>query len=222
MEKNYILTDGNKFFNASGSMLYVPVYSVVDYDGNVYTEITIGSQTWLKENLKTTHFNNGASILQLHVDTSLGTNYFDTPVYGYPNDSSVNKAVYGNLYTWPITQDIRGITPSGYRIPTSSDFNTLVTYLGGSGVAGGHLKEAGLSHWTTPNTGADNTSGFTALPAGWLSTAPGLFLTYGLFWTSTSYDSLNAYRMYVEYNSAVATVNAGGKGVFQSIRCIKN
>jgi uncharacterized protein (TIGR02145 family) len=104
----------------------------------------------------------------------------NTDAYCYYDNDTDNQTVYGNLYNfYAVNHGVTvpgadlayltkgGIKETGWRIPTQTDFATLSTYLGGDSVSGGHLKEAGTTHWLTPNTGADNSSGFTALPGGW-------------------------------------------------------
>ena len=79
----------------------------------------------------------------------------------------------GMLWIWGVTE-IRNICPTGWHVPTDNELTTLTTYLGGLSVAGGKLKEIGLTHWNSPNTGATNESGFTALPGG-MRNMPGTF-----------------------------------------------
>ena len=85
----------------------------------------------------------------------------------YNNDLS-NSEIYGNLYNWYAIDDGRGLCMEGWHVPSNSEWESLVTYLGGDDIAGGKLKEVGTSHWDSPNLGATNESGFTALPAGWI------------------------------------------------------
>jgi uncharacterized protein (TIGR02145 family) len=119
---------------------------------------------------------------------------------------TVNKQVqelqrtikYGNLYNWYAATDVRGIVPSGWHIPTKVEWETLVTTLGGSTVAGGSMKEIGTVYWTTPNTGASNSSGFNGRGAGMRygtesPGAVGLLQEYGLHWSSTERNSTNGY-----------------------------
>ncbi|MEY4335037.1 MAG: hypothetical protein RLZZ196_3787, partial [Bacteroidota bacterium] len=118
--------------------------------------------------------------------------------------------------------DSRNICPVGFRIPTRADFNTLNSFLGTN--AGGKLKEAGLTHWASPNTSATNSSGFTGLPGGYMGDAGSSsnITLQGYFWTSTSAGSTN-YIRYLRSGDALFTestafVLAGGA----SVRCIKN
>ena len=176
--------------------------NIVDADGNIYTLLVIGAQTWLLENLKTTKYNDGSPIPTGLSDANWaledGSAGHDG-AFSYPNNSSANKAIYGLLYNFSAVVNAKGMAPVGCHIATDADYQTLQTYLGGSGVASGKMKEAGTTHWTTPNTGATNESGFTALPAGRRTQvgAYSLFGTYGIYWESTSYNATNAYRRYM-------------------------
>jgi uncharacterized protein (TIGR02145 family) len=138
-----------------------------DFDGNVYKTVTIGTQTWMAENLKTTRSNTGAAI----------TSY-------PPNNDEANVASFGRLYVWA---DAKACVPDGWHLPTQDDWNTLFTFLGGTAVAGGKMKHTTL--WGTASPGATNSSGFGAVGAGYRITFPvgGLFIfafrTYTGFWT---------------------------------------
>jgi uncharacterized protein (TIGR02145 family) len=161
--------------------------SVTDIDGNVYNTITIEipegmskssngrlaeatTQTWMVENLKTTRYRNGDSIPNVTEGedwslTSAGVSHQTGAYCQYNNDPSISLT-YGLLYNWYAVIDNRNIAPEGWHVPTESEWMTLIDFLGGLGVAGGRLKEAGTAHWAEPNTGADNSIGFTALPGG--------------------------------------------------------
>lgn len=129
----------------------------IDTDGNSYETIQIGDQLWMAENLKTTHYNNGQSLL-------FGNH--GSGAYQYPNNEPNNVDLYGNAYNYYAASDERGLCPGGWHVPSIQDFQILVTFLGGQWEAGGKLKDSGLEYWESPNTGATNESGFTALPAG--------------------------------------------------------
>jgi uncharacterized protein (TIGR02145 family) len=120
--------------------------SVTDIDGNVYKTIQIGTQTWMAENLKSTKYRNGDAILNMY------------------NNDIATKSPYGAFYDENAVVDNRNIAPAGWHVCTENDVLTLVNYLGGYSVAGGKLKETGITHWRSPNTGATNETGFTALP----------------------------------------------------------
>jgi len=137
---------------------------VYDYDFNAYNLITIGDQGWLHENMKTVHYSNGDSIPEIKGNS----NWYNTTEGArcdYNNDS-VNAKKYGHLYNWHAAHDARNLCPEGFHVPTNDEYNALVNFLGGYLVAAGKMKEAGTTHWQSPNTGATNSSGFTALPGG--------------------------------------------------------
>jgi uncharacterized protein (TIGR02145 family) len=145
---------------------------------------------------------------------------------------ALNNIEYGLLYNWYAVSDPRGLAPEGWHHPSSAEWTTIITYLGGETVAGGHLKETGTNHWTTPNTYASNSSGFTALPAG---TRQDVFLPiydYGKFRGInddaffTAYDEANssfAYWLDLSYGSAWATLrNSMSKSTGFSVRCLRD
>jgi len=152
---------------------------VKDVDGNSYKTIKIGNQIWMAENLKTTHYANGDAIPD---GTGAGDISGETdPKYWFAYvDDLNNVTTYGRLYTWYTVIDSRNVCPDGWHVPTDTEWTTLTDYLGGTSVAGGKLKETGTTHWTTPNTGATNETGFTALPGGYRSNN-GAFLCIGIY-----------------------------------------
>lgn len=142
--------------------LPLPGLTATDADGNTYHSVVIGTQTWMLENLKVRHYNNGDSIPFVTHPVIWSSPY--PRICVYDNDMNYMNE-YGLLYNWYVVNDPRGIAPSGWRIPTKEDWQTLTDYLGGEFCAG-KLKEAGIVHWIYGNTGATNESGFTALPCG--------------------------------------------------------
>lgn len=144
-------------------MSFMTLSSVLDYDGNSYTVIPIGTQSWLKENLKTGRLNDGSPI-PLVTDGSTWSVY-TTPAYCHYNTDVVTFNTYGALYNWYAVNSGK-LCPTGWHVPTYTDWLALIAFLGNTSDAGGKLKEAGTSHWTSPNTGATNEFGFTALPGG--------------------------------------------------------
>ena len=194
---------------------------VTDIDGNAYDTVVIGTQIWLKQNLKTTKFSNGNPI-SLITDATQWSNV-DTAAYTNFNNSTANPSNYGKLYNYYVVSDTRKVCPIGWHVPTLPEWNVLITYLGGSTVAGGKLKEIGTTNWLTPNTGASNSSNFTALPAGKRGST-GSFTASGestSFWTATItsnrgiYESLN-----FDQANIVESDHSFRNGL--SIRCIKD
>lgn len=158
-----------------------PGSTVKDYDNNTYHPLVIGRQVWLIENLRTTHYNNGHPIIQA------AGNYDDGGCWDYNNNLETSN-IYGKLYNYFAVTDSRGICPVGYRIPTEEDWKILAEYLGGESIAGGKLKSAGQDYWKSPNNGATNESGFSALGAGFReidATFQALGYT-AYFWSSTA------------------------------------
>jgi LruC domain-containing protein/uncharacterized protein (TIGR02145 family) len=128
-------------------------------DGKTYHTVLIGAQCWMKENMNIGVTNGG-----LQSDGIIGKRCY--------NNLEINCNTYGGLYSWlemmqySTLPGSQGICPTGWHVPTSEEWTTLTASLGGSSIAGGKMKETGTSHWDSPNTGADNFSGFSALPGG--------------------------------------------------------
>ena len=137
---------------------------VTDYDGNLYHTIKIGTQIWMVENLKTTHYRNGDPVIQVKGDIDWSN--MKTGAYCNYDNSSANAEIYGRLYNKEAVMDSRNIAPAGWHIPTIEEWKTLQNFLGGASISGGKLKEIGTMRWVYPNKGATNTSGFTGLPGG--------------------------------------------------------
>jgi len=156
--------------------------SVSDINGNVYKTTRIGTQTWMTENLKTTRLNDGTYISLVPDNWSLYTQ----PSYcWYNNDSTINKDTYGALYNFYAVSSNK-LCPKGWHVPSNNEWSTLMTYLVDS-LASGKLRESGTIHWTSPNKGANNSSGFNALPGG-MRGFGGQFYginTNGYWWSST-------------------------------------
>jgi uncharacterized protein (TIGR02145 family) len=196
-----------------------------------YPVVTICNQTWTKYNLDVTTYRNGDVIPQAHNQIEL-ENYSATGTgcWSYHNYNSFNNSVYGKLYNWYAVNDPRGLAPNGYHVPSITEWNTLIDCLGGNTVAGGKMKEIGISHWTSPNTGATNTSGFTALPGGHnviSSTTvlypPGGIKRFGYFWSATENDSNTGKYVFFRWDSAEArNLLWSNKAYNNSVRLIKD
>ena len=179
----------------------------------------------MKENLKVTKYRNGNVIGTTTPDT-LDISSESTPKYQWAayNGNDSNVATYGRTYTWYVVTDSRNVCPTGWHVPTDAEWTTLTDYLGGESVAGGKMKEVGTAHWYSPNTGADNSSGFTAL-AGGNRNPDGPFLNFGFhgyWWSSTVYDVNNAWNRNLGcYDSII--VREGHLNSFGfSVRCVKD
>lgn len=201
------------------------VSSVTDIDGNIYRTVKIGDQWWMAENLKTTKLNDG-TVIPLTADKdvwlSLSSEYM-LAMSWYGNDQS-NKSVYGGLYNWAAAGNDQ-ICPSGWRLPDSQDFYELCLFIDPesamgyySGTAGGALKEQGTTHWNSPNAGATDAYGFTALPGGSRNVI-GDFENLGK--TGSWWSDNGLASMHISYDDPMAGFSEGGNEYGRSIRCIK-
>ena len=191
-------------------------HAMLDIDGNIYHTLLIGTQLWMAENLKTTKFKNGDTIPYWNNSTSRG--------YCWYNHDSTYKNTYGALYNYYTSSDSRSICPPGWHIPSVEDWTTLINYLGGDSVAGGKLKEAGTTHWNSPNTGATNIVGFTALPGG-ARDCSNNFINMGSgcgFWTSLEVTGGWVKGIGIQFNSANISFGSGFDCNASYIRCIKD
>jgi uncharacterized protein (TIGR02145 family) len=198
--------------------------SMTDYDGNSYKTIKIGSQTWMVENLKTTHLNNGKPIQQ--VTDNDAWSKLTTPGYSwYNNDPDILnvKYLYGALYNY-YTIETGCLCPRGWHVPADEEWYRMITFLGEYENAGGKLKEAGFDHWSKPNAGATNESGFTALPGGKRLGGGtfGLIGYYGFWWTSldTRTQLVWGESLSYDYPSVSSAVDPSNNGY--SVRCVKD
>jgi uncharacterized protein (TIGR02145 family) len=197
--------------------------TVQDISGNFYNTVAIGTQVWFKENLRTKKYRSGALI---PVVTNTDSSTLVGQMYYYVNDSLTNYSIYGALYNWKATQSSDSLCPVGWHVPTDTEFTTLTTFLGGVSVAGGKMKSVGTSYWNSPNTGATNESSLSILPGGNRNVSGGSFSNIkfnAVFWTSTSFDSANAYIRFLNYDgTTVDRYDSLNKALGTSIRCIKN
>lgn len=209
---------------------------ITDIDGNTYNTVEIGSQCWMAENLAVTKYPNGDPITNLTDNTEWGDleDNNNTDYYCYFNNNANNEGeTFGALYTYAAAiahnwekdnVDNQGICPDGWHLPSDAEWEAIINHLGGSDIAGGKMKEAGTVHWDSPNTGADNSSGFTALPAGYRSGNVGVFGNWKAgtcWWSSTPFDDI-AGAVYILYNIANAENEPDAKSCGFSVRCVKN
>ena len=176
--------------------------SLKDFDGNVYKTVTIGTQVWMAENLKTTKYKDGTAIPLVKVASAWAN--LQTPGYcWYLNDSVTYKNVIGGYYNW-FTVNTGKLCPSGWHVPTKDEWITLANYLGGFSIAGGKLKEKGYDHWLIPNEGATNESGFTAYANGIINDVGNFYPPYverSLLWSSTEYDNSDAWHFQLNWSN---------------------
>ncbi len=176
----------------------VPTSFTDTRDGTVYAIVEIGTQVWFAENL---NFETDSSVC------------FDL--------DDANCEIYGRMYDWNTAMTA---CPDGWRLPSSADWETLLNELGGESVAGGKLKETGLTHWNDPNIGAADEVGFTALPAGY-HTSGGSFKSLGdetNWWSSTEVNMTDADNLYIYYDDIEVFWSDPEKTDMYSCRCIQN
>lgn len=190
------------------------------YGGQTYNTVQIGNQCWMKENLN-----------------------IGTMIYGWQNQSNngiIQKycifnsynycSIYGGLYQWnemmnySLTPGSQGICSVGWHIPTLADWDTLVIFLGGVSVAGGKMKETGFTHWNSPNTGATNESGFSALGAGYRDTDGNFYDSrHNTFFHSSLQSNLgSSEHQFLRYDNSALYQSGGGNTMGYSLRCIKD
>lgn len=197
-------------------------------------DVTIGTQIWTSCNAAVSKYSDGTDIPEV-TDPTTWEN-LTTGAWCYYNNDSANNAVYGKLYNWYAVAGIydaaslanpslrKQFAPLGYHVPTDAEYSTLFTFLGGISVAGGMMKEVGTTHWNSPNTGATNSSGFTALPGG-IRNSNG---TFSGILNSATFKCFNEYDINQSWYTGLSTFNAstfilaGDKNTGFSVRLIKD
>lgn len=206
---------------------------VIDYDDNEYTIVQIGTQWWLGENLKVTHYADGDAID--NVTDNSAWEGLSTGAYCDYNNESSNVDTYGRLYNFYAVDDARELAPEGWHVASDAEWKQMEISLGMSQVSsdstgyrgsdeGGKLKESGLSHWLDPNTGATDEVGFTALPAGYRdgTGVSGTLESYGMFWTATEDNDFNAWSRQLAADHADINRMQYGKTYGFSVRCVRD
>jgi uncharacterized protein (TIGR02145 family) len=208
-----------------------------DGDGNNYPVVQIGAakgtidnldpsggkslQNWMGENLRTTKLRDGAIIPQVTENEVWGN--LSTPAYCWYENNVGNKNVYGAIYNWYAVNTGK-LCPDGWHVPVNSDWDALTTYLGGFSIAGGKLKETGLTHWINPNSWATNETGFTALPGG-VRVNNGVYDRIGYagdWWSATESSSTYAWGYFMGYFDRDVRSGISMKRSGNSIRCIND
>src|SRR5690554_1030473 len=204
-------------------------------DGKVYQTVVIGDQVWMAENLA---YLPSVNMVADGSEDAAGSYYY---VYGYDGTNVAdakatdNYATYGVLYNWTAAMDgeassstnpsgIQGVCPAGWHLPSDAEWTELTDYLGGTSVAGGKLKETGTTHWASPNTGATNETGFTALPGG-ERYYDGAFYNigyYGSWWSATELSATYAWYRSMDYDSSNVYRGDHNKEVGFSVRCLRD
>lgn len=227
------LTSGTYYYvrayatNSAGTAYgnkYLFITPLADIEGNLYSTVMIGNQVWMTENLKTTRYNDNTEIP--NVTDNIAWTTLSTPAYcWYKNNGSNIDNKYGRLYNW-FSVNTGKLCPTGWHVPSEEEWTTLVDYLGGESYAGGRLKEQGLNHWNSPNEGASNIYGFSALPGGCrsgLTTGSFRALRYiGWWWINTEYDYKWARSCAIAFDAGEIAKGRALKTNGYSVRCIKD
>jgi len=193
--------------------------SLTDQDGNIYKTVTIGTQTWMAENLRTTKYNDGTAIPK-------ESESFSTPAYcNYNNsDEAIAIATYGRMYNW-FAVNTGKLAPKGWHVPTDAEWTILTDHLGGAGGAGDNLREMGTLHWTAPNTGATNEAGFTGLPGGYSGNDKFFDRgNTGLWWSTSESSTVPEVAVHLTMNPFASSTSLYtiSKQTGISVRCIKD
>ena len=209
--------------------------TVMDIDGNVYQTVTIGNQVWMAENLRTTRYSDGTPIMTgLSNEDWVNTQDGAYAIYPYSQVDGLCSneevvAAYGNLYNWYAVDDSRGLCPTGWQVPSDEEWTMLTDYLGGIDVAGGKMKSTQTypdphPRWNSPNTDANNESGFSALPGGSRFSFGNYDYvgTDGFWWSSTEYDTDYAWSRYLDHNDSAAWAPEYVKMYGFSVRCLRD
>jgi uncharacterized protein (TIGR02145 family) len=219
--------DNGNPYNGRTTAIFNPALTygtMTDLEGNEYKTITIGTQTWMVENLRTAKYRDGTEIP--NVTDNMEWVYLTTGAYcNYQNTKRADSiATYGMLYNWYAVNDAHNIAPTGWHVATDAEWTTLTTYLGGESVTGGKLKEIGTTHWASPNAGATNQTGFTALPSGF-RLIDGSFSNmdyYGYWWSATEYNTYRAWRHNAYTNFGYFYRDYSQKENGYSVRCVRD
>lgn len=185
--------------------------------------VTICDQLWTDKNLDVVKYRNGDPIPMVS-DPNLWSKLTTGAYCYYDNDSAKYAAVYGKLYNWYAVNDPRGIAPLGWHIPNIDEWITLETCLSGSSDVGGALKQKGINNWSSPNSGATDSSRFNGLPGGFRDFNGTFYFikNYGFWWSSSEYYSSFAWGRNLYYFGVLFGRDGYKKQNAFSIRCVRD
>jgi uncharacterized protein (TIGR02145 family) len=198
--------------------------TMTDQDGNIYRTITIGTQTWMAENLRTTKYQNGDPIPNI-IDQEAWLDLTTGAYCVYDNSQNISDiATYGRLYNWYAVEDNRNISPSGWHVPTDAEWEILISYLEEN--ESNKLRETDSIHWIYPSPEhvATNETGFTALPGGHRVSVYGFkdIGVMGFWWSATESVYGSPYIRFMYANRSSVSRNYNAKFVGYSVRCVKD
>lgn len=216
----------------SGAPAVASGATVTDIDGNVYATVTIGSQVWMADNLRTTRYRNGQPIEYPGPDRPAWAANRSGAYAWYNDDERVFKQPYGAVYNWYAVSNSKGLCPAGWHVPSQSEWQLLQEAAGGSRVAGGKLKSGRTApelhpRWDAPNTSATNETGFSAVPSGSRHFG-GTYADLGqraAFWsatpTGTAADS-PVYDWGIRSNSGQIGSGFTSRNTGHAVRCVRD
>ena len=216
--------------------------TITDRDGNTYNTVLIGTQCWMKQNLKTTKYADGTSISQG------GSTSTTTACWYYPNSNSSHKPTYGLLYNWRAVMRnssssssnpsrVQGICPTGWHVPSDAEWTQLTDYVSSQSeyvcgsdntyIAKALAGTTGWSSYTSTcavgNTPSQNNStGFSALPAGSYSGSYYNFGDLAFFWSATGNINDRAYYRRLNYSNAYVSRAYENNSYGYSVRCLRD
>ena len=187
--------------------------------------IKIGKQEWMTENLNVSTFRNGDAIPEAKtINEWLKAGKEGKPAWCYYENDPVNGKIYGKLYNWYAVNDSRQLAPKGWHVASHDEWQILIDYYGGQEVAGGRLKETGMKHWKSPNKGATNDHGFSALPGGHRD-SEGHFYNlgrYATFWSSTNCNKITAWKRHLSRGDMKVYLDCFDMIAGFSVRCVRD
>lgn len=199
------------------------VISITSQAASQVPVVKIGNQVWMAKNIDVSTFRNGNSISEARTDDEWeAAGNSGRPAWSYYDNDPAKGDTYGKLYNWHAVSDPRGLCPQGWHVPINSDWNSMVSFLGGGAVAGDKIKESGRLYWDPPVTGATNSSGFSALPGGQRSRL-GDYNYLGVsagFWSATESGSDVAWYWGMSSGSTDIYRGDDGKEYGWSVRCV--
>ena len=221
---NYVIIPGISAANSKPTSGYGK--NITDVDGNTYKTVYIGTQQWMAENLNVSKYNDGTEIPNVTDNTQWSNLTTGAWVYYDNNEPDNNR--FGKLYNWyavsSTTNGNKNVCPTGWHVPSDTEWTILTDYLGGLSVAGGKMKEVGTLNWNSSNTNATNTSLFSALPGG-NRNFDGNFVYvgfYGTWWSSPENGTSIARGRFLSYDNSTVNMVEDYKTYGLSVRCLKD
>jgi len=214
-------------FTTATAWFVCGTFTLTDIDGNIYNTVQIGTQCWMKENLKTSKYNNGSDITYIGNEITGEWQYAINGAFTYYDNNIYWKDLYGALYNWRAVASSNGLCPEGWHIPTINEWIQTSDFLGGISVSGGKMKSTltePLDHprWDLPNTGATNESSFTGLPSG--SRHNGEFYeglgNQARIWSCSNINSEEAWYFWLMSSNDDLTQGSAPINTGFSVRCI--